>query len=63
MRLSDEVLLEIVDIVRKGIAFGEDISQMLRDLDLTCLCLEENDVEAQDQLLALSSQYLREHRK
>lgn len=63
MKFSDEVLLEIVDMVRKGIAFGEDISQHLRDLDLTCQCLEENDVEAQDQVLILSSQYLREHRK
>ncbi len=62
MKLSDDVLLEIVDIVRKGIAFGEDISQMLRDLDLTCPCLENNDVEAEDQLLTLSTGYLRENR-
>lgn len=34
MKLSDEVLLEIVEIVREGISEGKDISEMLRNLEL-----------------------------
>lgn len=34
MRLSEEVLIEIVDIVRNGILNGVDISDQLRQLEL-----------------------------
>ena len=34
MRLAPEALAQIVDILRRGITEGTDISQMLRDLDL-----------------------------
>lgn len=34
MKLNDEVLLEIVDIVRIGLVEGKDVSDLLRDLDL-----------------------------
>ena len=34
MRLGQDVLLEIVDIVRRGIAEQKDVSQELRDLEL-----------------------------
>lgn len=34
MKLSDEVLVEIVDIVRTGLVEQKDISDLLRDLDL-----------------------------
>lgn len=34
MKLSDEVMLEIVDIFRQGLAEGKDVSDLLRDLDL-----------------------------
>lgn len=34
MKLSNEVMFEIIDIVREGLAEEKDISQMLRDIDL-----------------------------
>jgi hypothetical protein len=34
MKLSAEVLLEIVSIVQKGILEGVDVSDMLREIDL-----------------------------
>jgi hypothetical protein len=34
MKLADEVLVEIVDIVRTGLVEQKDISDLLRDLDL-----------------------------
>jgi hypothetical protein len=52
MKFSDDVLLEIVDIVRRGIATGTDVSQMLRDLDL----------EESDGRLVMTAGYL-EHRE
>lgn len=36
MRLGEDVLLEIIDIVRQGIVEGKDVSDMLRGLDLEC---------------------------
>lgn len=35
MKLGKDVLLEIVAIVQEGLAGGTDVSQALRDLDLT----------------------------
>ena len=34
MKLGEDVLLEIVDIVRKGLVDGVDISDLLRQMDL-----------------------------
>lgn len=34
MKLSEEVLVEIIDIVRQGIVEGKDVSDLLRELDL-----------------------------
>lgn len=34
MKLGNDVLVEIVDIVRDGIANGKDVSEALRNLDL-----------------------------
>jgi len=34
MKLSDEVMLEIVDIFRQGIAEGKDVSDLLRAIEL-----------------------------
>ena len=34
MKLGNDVLLEIVDIVRTGLLEGKDISDMLREVDL-----------------------------
>lgn len=50
MKLADNALLEIIDIVREGISEGRDISQMLRDLDLS---------STDDGRLGLSSTYQR----
>lgn len=50
MKLDKRVLIEILEIVRSGFAFGVDISQKLRDLDL--------DVDATTNSLCLSADYL-----
>jgi len=34
MKLGEDVLLEIVDIVRQGLLEGKDISNLLRDIEL-----------------------------
>ena len=34
MKLANDVLVEIIDIVRKGLVEQKDISDLLRDLDL-----------------------------
>lgn len=34
MKLGEDVLLEIVEILRTGLAEGKDISDLLRDVDL-----------------------------
>ena len=34
MKLGEDVLLEIVEIVRTGLSEGKDISDLLRDMDL-----------------------------
>ena len=34
MKLGPDVLIEIVAIVQRGLIEGEDVSQMLRDMDL-----------------------------
>lgn len=34
MKLSEDVLVEIIDIVRQGIAEGKDISELLRKMEL-----------------------------
>ena len=56
MKLSEEVLVEIVDIVRQGIAEGKDISDLLRAMDL------EQPTQMDDmspRILALSREYKR----
>ncbi len=49
MRFASDVLLEIVNIVREGLAESKDISQMLRELDV--------DLDSSTQTIALSSDY------
>lgn len=34
MKLDERALLEFIQILRDGLAYGVDISQMLRDLEL-----------------------------
>lgn len=51
MKLSEEVLVEIIDIVRQGIAEGKDISELLRAMDLV-VTFGENKI-------GLSLEYLR----
>lgn len=51
MKLSKEVLIEIVSIVQDGILEGRDISDGLRDLDL---------IQKEDQL-NLSEEYVAQH--
>ena len=55
MKLGKSVLLELVAIVQEGIAKGEDISQMLRELDLV---EESNEASAS---LELSVAYVTAH--
>ena len=49
MKLSSDAMLEIVDIMRRGLAEKRDVSENLRELDL-----EKSD----DDLLRLSDTYL-----
>lgn len=49
MKLDERVRLEIVEILRRGLMNGEDVSQLIRDLDLTV---------AADGQLRLSDDYL-----
>lgn len=61
MKLSKEVLLEIVDIVRDGLLNNKDISENLRQLDLeekTGAILTEADEIGK---LVLTAEYKREH--
>lgn len=57
MRLGSDVLLEIVDIVRRGLVEGMDISDLLRELDLD----ETVDQDTGPQL-TLSTDYLKKTR-
>jgi hypothetical protein len=49
MRFGPDVLLEIMDIVRQGLTEGKDVSQMLRDIDVT--------LDVSIQRVVLSEQY------
>ncbi len=55
MKLGNDVLVEIVDIVRDGIANGKDISQSLRDIDLVQDVVLADTYE--NQKLVLSNSY------
>ena len=54
MKFSDEVLLEIVDIVRHGILTSTDISDMLRNVELDVnvvsgyVCLQDDYRDLRD---------------
>lgn len=50
MKLAKDVLLEIVDIIRNGLVAGTDVSQALRNLDLS---------KNEDDTLSLSKEYKR----
>lgn len=47
MKLANDVLIEIVDIVRDGLVNGKDVSEALRQLDLV----------GTENALTLSSEY------
>ncbi len=55
MKLGNDVLIEIVDIVRDGIANGKDVSEALRDLDLVQDVVLTDTFE--NQRLVLSNTY------
>lgn len=55
MKLGNDVLIEIVDIVRDGIANGKDVSEALRNLDLTQDVVLADTYE--NQRLVLSNSY------
>lgn len=71
MRLGEDVLLEIVNIVLEGLSEGKDISQKLRDIDLDWApevanySVDPNAVGLTSQplrsKLMLSSRYVTEH--
>lgn len=52
MKLAENALLEVVEILRKGLSEGTDVSEMLRELDLQ---VEKAKGES---LLKLSDKYL-----
>ena len=56
MKLDKVALLEIMNIVQKGLLEGEDISSMLRELDLT-----QDPQAVGEDALTLSSEYLVTH--
>ena len=56
MKLGEDVLLEIVDIVRDGIVSGTDVSEKLRQLDLATS--ESNGSVYASSVLKLSNEYL-----
>jgi hypothetical protein len=56
MKLSKTVLLEIVEIIREGLAEGKDISDGLRQLDLYVTHATNDAVE-----LELTEEYLKTH--
>lgn len=58
MKFGNSVLVEIVEIVRCGITQGEDISELLRKVDVTLGSNPETGVRA---VLELSNEYLREN--
>lgn len=54
MKLGDDVLMEIIDIVRTGLSEGRDISDLLREMDL------EQPAQVDDfspRVLCLSKEY------
>lgn len=57
MKLSEDVLLEIVDIVRTGLTEQKDVSDLLRDLDVdivTTKLNEDGSADKQDITLSLA---------
>ncbi len=56
MKLGKSVLLEIMDIVREGLVTGTDISQKLRDLDITV-----RESAGAPPVLELSVDYCKDH--
>jgi hypothetical protein len=54
MKFGNSVLLEIVDLVRKGLIENVDISQLLREIDV----VTETKI---DTLVELSGDYIRTH--
>jgi hypothetical protein len=56
MKLSAEVLLEIVNIVQKGILEGIDVSEMLREIDLDVPTVDHGRTYS-NSLLLLSEEY------
>lgn len=50
MRLAKDALIEIIDIVRNGIATSSDISEKLRSLDLI--------VDGESNTLKLTKEYI-----
>lgn len=56
MKLGEDVLLEIIDIVRQGLIEGKDVSEMLRDIDLECPSADLHGVVADDKIF-LSESY------
>ena len=57
MKLSGNVLLEIMSIVQDGIIENRDISESLRELDLEVVGPEDSD----ENRLELSERYLKTH--
>ena len=56
MKLGKSVLLEIVDLVREGLMTGTDISQKLRELDVTVV-----DSAGEPPRVELSVEYCKAH--
>lgn len=60
MKLGKFVLAEIIDILRKGLTEGVDVSQSLRDLDVTAF--PDGDMYAYSEgTIELSAEYLKSH--
>ncbi len=57
MKLGKTVLLEIVNIVQEGLTKGVDISQRLRDLDLSVS--PGSRVDQSEDTLELSKDYIK----
>ncbi len=55
MKLSPEVLAEIIDIFRDGIVTGRDMSQRLRELDLS--------INEEARAVVFSADWLRSNRR
>lgn len=53
MKFGPDVLIEIISIVQKGMMGGSDVSQSLREIDVS--------VDTSSQRLILSSDYVRKY--